>query len=221
MSLFVSILIAIDLPYICFGYQQGIVRQVFALAANKISKCLTCSHRERAGIDLALARGVSVRALASRYKLSRDTLYRHAKQHLPAQLRASLIAGPDLSIDLDKLRETESQSLLANLVNLRGRLFSALDVGEENGDANMVARVAGQLHHNLEITGKLLGDLSTGGSTTINNVLVLPAYVQMRVSLVDALRPFPEAARAVASVLHTIEHQAAEAITADKRELAA
>ena len=71
---------------------------------------------------------MSVRALAKRYQLGKDPLYRHAKAHLPAQLRASLIAGPDLDIDLDKLRETESQSLLANLVNLRGRLFSSLDV---------------------------------------------------------------------------------------------
>ncbi len=185
----------------------------------KGSQCTVCSHRERAGIDLALARGVSVRALTTRYKLHRDALYRHQKNHLPPQLRASLIAGPDLDIDLDKLRETESQSLLANLVALRGRLFSALDVGEENGDANMVARVAGQLHHNLEITGKLLGDLSSG-STTINNVLVLPQYVSLRIELVRALQPFPEAKMAVAAVLHQIESKAAADITADTRELA-
>jgi hypothetical protein len=188
---------------------------------SKIGRqCTVCQHRERAGVDLALARGVSVRALASRYKLHRDALYRHQKNHLPPQLRASLIAGPDLSIDLDKLRETESQSLLANLVNLRGRLFSSLDVAEENGDGNMLARVAGQLHHNLEITGKLLGDLSSGHSS-VTNILIAPQYVTMRIELVNALRPFPEAARAVASVLHTIEHKAAADITADKRELAA
>jgi hypothetical protein len=188
---------------------------------SKIGRqCTVCQHRERAGVDLALARGVSVRALASRYKLGRDALYRHQKNHLPAQLRASLIAGPDLSIDLDRLRETESQSLLANLVNLRGRLFSSLDVAEEHGDANMAARVANALHTNLELTGKLLGDL-TSGHSNVTNVLVLPAYVEMRVELVNALRPFPDAARAVASVLHTIEHKAAEAIKADTRELAA
>src|SRR6267143_1149391 len=160
---------------------------------RRTGQCHCCRHRELAGINLALARGVSVRALASRYGLSIDSLFRHRQNHLPPQLRASLIAGPDLAIDLDKLRETESQSLLANLVNLRGRLFSALDVGEEHGDANMVARIAGQLHNNLELTGKLLGDL-TSGSTTITNVLIQPQYVDMRVSLVNALRPFPEAA---------------------------
>jgi hypothetical protein len=188
---------------------------------RRTGQCNCCRHRELAGINLALARGVSVRALARRYQVTRDSLYRHQKNHLPPQLRASLIAGPDLSIDLDKLRETESQSLLANLVNLRGRLFSSLDVAEECRDGNMLARVAGQLHNNLELTGKLLGDLHHGGSTTINNVLVLPAYVEMRVELVNALRPFPEAARAVAAVLHQVESKAAADIAADTREFAA
>jgi hypothetical protein len=183
-------------------------------------QCTVCKHRELAGINLGLARGVSVRALATRYKLGRDSLYRHARSHLPPQLRASLIAGPDLDIDLNQLRDTESQSLLANLVALRGRLFSSLDVAEEAGDGSMLARVAGQLHKNLEITGALVGSLSNG-STTINNVLIMPAYVEMRVELVNALRPYPEAARAVASVLHTIEHKAAQEMQANPRELAA
>jgi hypothetical protein len=183
-------------------------------------QCNCCRHRELAGINLALARGVSVRALASRYRVTRDSLYRHQKNHLPPQLRASLIAGPDLDIDLDKLRETESQSLLVNIISVRGRLFSALDVGEEAGDVNLVARVSNALHSNFELTGKLLGDLSSGHSS-VTNILIQPQYVTMRIELVNALRPYPEAARAVASVLHTIESKAADAIKADTRELAA
>jgi hypothetical protein len=186
---------------------------------QKGPQCTICKHRERAGIDLALAQGVSMGALARRYKVGADSLYRHRKSHMPAQLKAALLAGPDLGIDLDKLRETESQSLLANLIAIRRRLFASLDTAEECGDGNMISRVAGQLHRNLEITGKLVGDLANG-STTINNVLVMPAYVEMRVELVNALRPFPEAARAVASVLHMIEGKAADAVRADTRELA-
>jgi hypothetical protein len=117
------------------------------------------------------------------------------------------------------LKETESQSLLANLVALRHRLFASLDVAEECGDGAMISRIAGQLHNNLEITGKLLGDLGIG-NTTINNVLILPAYVEMRVVLFHALAPYPEAKLAVAQALHTIEAKAADAITADKRDLA-
>ena len=183
------------------------------------SKCTVCSHREHAAVDLGLARGVSVTALARRYRVSTDSLYRHAKAHLPPQLRATLIAGPDLAIDLDKLRETESQSLLANLIALRQRLLAGLDLAEEYADAHMLTRVSAQLHTNLELTAKLVGDLGTG-STTINNVLVLPAYVAMRIALVQALAPFADARQAVAAVLHTLEHKAAADIAANPRELA-
>jgi hypothetical protein len=182
------------------------------------SQCTVCQHRERTALDLALARGVGVRALSRRYRLSIDALYRHSNRHLPPQLRAKLIAGPSVDgVDLDRLRDTESQSLLMNLIALRNRLLAGLDAAEEAGDSGMVARVANQLHRNLEITGELLGDLSTG-STTINNVLVMPAYIEMRMELVRALAPYPEARLSVAAVLHRIESKAAEAIRLTSEE---
>ena len=181
-------------------------------------KCSVCSHRERAGIDLALARGVSKDALAKRYGLGRDPLFRHAQSHMPPQLRASLLAGPDLEIDVDRLRETESQSLLANIIAIRRRLFNSFDAAELHGDGNLLARIAGQLHNNLELTAKLLGDLGVGSTTIKQRARSMPAYVEMRVELVRALSPFPEARQAVARVLHTIEHKAADDITAAKRD---
>jgi transposase-like protein len=182
-------------------------------------QCQACCHRERAALDLALVRHVAVSALARRYGVSSDILYRHRKHHIAPQLRARLLAGPDLDIDLDKLRETESQSLLSHLVALRRRLFAALDLAEESTDLYGITRISSQLHVNLETTARLLGDLGIG-STTINNVLVMPAYVELRVELVRALAPFPQARQAVAEVLHALESRAAADIAADKRELA-
>jgi hypothetical protein len=170
-------------------------------------KCSVCGHRELQAINLALARGVSVTALVRRYKLGPDSIYRHRANHLPATVRAKLLAGPDIEIDLDQLRESESQSLLANLVALRHRLFAALDAAEEYNDAGMLTRVSSQLHANLELTGKLLGDLGVG--VTNVNVLVMPQYVELRVALVQALASFPEARQAVAAVLHQLESKAA------------
>jgi hypothetical protein len=158
-----------------------------------------------------ISRGVSVTALARRYKLGTDSIYRHKARHLPATVRAKLLLGPDLDVDLDKLRETESQSLLAHLVGLRHRLFAALDTAEEYGDANMLSRVASALHRNLEITGQLIGDLGVGSTTNVN-VLIMPQYVELRVALVTALSAFPEAKQAVAQVLHQLESKAAESI---------
>jgi transposase-like protein len=157
---------------------------------------------------LALARRVSVTAISRRYGISTDTLYRHAKNHLPAQLRAKLLAGPDVGIDLEKLMEAEGQSWLASLIALRHRLFASLDTAEECGDGAMISKVAGQLHRNLELSGQYLGDL-TKGSTSVTNILLAPQYVNLRVELVRALQPFPEARLAVARVLHAIEEKAA------------
>ena len=71
----------------------------------------------------------------------------------------------------------------------------------------------------MELVGKLLGDLGVG-STTVNNILVLPSYIELRVELVEALAPFPAARLAVAEVLHRLEDKAAKAVAADTRELA-
>jgi hypothetical protein len=171
-------------------------------------------HRERAAIELAIARGVSYRSVAKRYGVSVDAVGRHAREHMPPQLRARLITGPDLDIDLNQLREAESQSLLMHLVRLRNRLFASLDVAEECGDSAMVARVAHQLHENLTITGKLLGDLGVG-STTVNNYLVTPMYIELRTVLVRALAPHPEARIAVAQALRCIEEKSAAIIEAE------
>ena len=178
---------------------------------RRYSQCKVCRHRELAAIELAIARRVSVTALAKRYDLSTDSIYRHRK-HMPATLRASLLAGPGTDIDLDRLKETESQSLLANLIAIRHRLFAALDSAEDAGDATTVTRVTRQLHENLELTGKLLGDLGVG---SVTNVLILPQYVELRVGLINALAGFPEARKAVAEVLHRLEDKAAKSIEAD------
>lgn len=182
--------------------------------------CSICASRERASLDLALSRGISMGALARRYGVGPDALSRHKANHLSPQIRARLIAGPDVEgVDLDRLRETESQSLLSHLIALRNRLFAALDFAEEHGDSAMVARVSSQLHRNLELTGELLGDLSTGTST-VTNITIRPEYLVLRVGIVQALAAHPEAKRAVVEVLARLENEAAESIRTEDRSLA-
>src|SRR5262245_44159362 len=175
-------------------------------------RCTICAHRERQQIDLAIARGLSLPAIAKRFAISYDSLNRHKKAHLTPALRARLLAGPELDLDLDKLRESEAQSLLANLIALRHRIFAHLDAAEEVGDNFAAQRAVSQLHTNLETTAKLLGELGVGSVQHTTNILVAPQYLSLRVALVEALRPFPEAARAVSQALHRIESAAAAEI---------
>ncbi len=66
-----------------------------------------------------------------------------------------------------------------------------------------VARVHGRLHENLQLTGKLVGDL--GPRYVTNQLIISPEYLKLRQKLVGALREYPEAAQAVAGVLREIE----------------
>src|SRR5262249_21334242 len=103
-------------------------------------------------------------------------------------------------------------------VALRHRLFSALDRSEERDDGQMFIGVTAQLHRNMEVVGRLLGELNVG--TTVNNILVQPVYVEMRMAMVRALKPYPGAREAVAAVLHKLETKAAIDIAAEDRSLA-
>src|SRR5437762_13598456 len=53
-------------------------------------RCTICNHPARPQIDLAIATGLSKRAVAERFGLSRDAVWRHAQAHLTAEMRAAL-----------------------------------------------------------------------------------------------------------------------------------
>jgi hypothetical protein len=69
---------------------------------------------------------------------------------------------------------------LVHLVGLRNRLFAFLDVAEKTRDGNMISRIAGQPHHNLEVTGK------RGDPRHRQPSLIMPAYVERRFVVTSA-----------------------------------
>ena len=85
--------------------------------------CSVCRHKHRHQIDLAIVAGVSSNVLASRFEISPDSILRHAQNHLsPVQRAALLTASQPTAIDLEQLRTSESEGLLASLVAQRARL---------------------------------------------------------------------------------------------------
>jgi hypothetical protein len=71
-------------------------------------------------------------------------------------------------------------------------------------------RLSGQIHQNLELVGRHLGEFAKVSVQTNISLLVTPEYLKLRAALLQALWPFPEARQAVASVLHSIEGAAAQ-----------
>ena len=60
-------------------------------------------------------------------------------------------------------------------------------------------RAVDRIQKQIELQAKLLGDLQEGGPQI--NVLIAPEWTEVRVNVLQALVPFPEARTAVAKVL--------------------
>jgi hypothetical protein len=185
---------------------QDVTKRVTLLGRhNSIAK-----HEARAQIERDLAIGIPLRRLAKKYGVSKDALCRHRKR-LPPQLKAAMLAQslrPE--VDLDKLRTTESEGLLATLAAQRARLLLWQDNAAAAEQFSVAAQLAAQIHNNLALVGRYLDELSTHHTVTSVSVLVSAEYLELRTSLLRSLQPYPDARRAVAAALHRIESEAAQ-----------
>lgn len=172
---------------------------------------LVANHPARAAIEQALANGVGLKILSARYGISPDILSRY-KNKMPAALKASLRVRPMKSDEeLAHLRELESRSLMDNLVWQRGRLYANADTSAELGDLAGERAAIAEAGKATERIAKLLGELGTVIKHDHKHLHLAasPEWHAMRVELVRALKPFPEAhAAAIAAI------QRAEAIAA-------
>jgi hypothetical protein len=167
-------------------------------------------HEARAQIERDLALGVPLQRIAKKYGVSKDAAWRHKKK-LPPQLKQALLAGslrPE--VDLDKLRISEGEGLLANLAAQRARLLLMQDWAQETEQISIAAQISAQIHRNLELVGKYLGEFAQHHVTTSVSLLVSPEYLTLRTELLRALAPFPDARKAVADALGKIERKAAQ-----------
>jgi hypothetical protein len=158
---------------------------------------------------------MSCRALAERFGLSPDSVERHSKAHLLPQMRAAILAGQHpTEVDLDALRTSESEGLLANVLAQRARLHSIGELALELQDVRAAVSVESAVTANLNLAAKLLGQLTTVIDHRTTSLLLSPDYLRLRETLVTVLRAHPEAARDVAAALHRLESECATDIQA-------
>jgi len=156
-------------------------------------RCTVCDHPERAEIDSALARGVSPYDLVAGYSgLKRTSIQRHAENHIPDKLL--------------KAQEVEevaaADDLLADLRSLQSRTLAILEAAEGTRQHRTGLSAIAEARRNLELLAKLVGKLN-GGPTV--NLIMSPAWVEVRGVIVGALEPHPKARVAVAEALREIE----------------
>ena len=151
-------------------------------------RCTACDHPERHGIDQALVTGAPYRSVAKRYELSESAVYRHKADHLPAHLL--------------KAREVEeaarADDLLDQVRNLQAHALDILERAEKAGDLRTALAAISQARGNLELLGKLAGEID---ERPVVNLNVSPEWLELRGVIVGALEPYSEARGAVLSAL--------------------
>jgi hypothetical protein len=143
-------------------------------------------------IDRALVAGEPAEKIARYRSLSPAAVKRHRSEHLPkalaqAQEARDAARADDLLSEARRLKEV-TMALLGRAVQANDLRTALLAVREARG--------------NLELIGKLLGELDSGPAV---NVLLAPEWVSVRTTLLAALGPYPEARAAAAAQLMALE----------------
>ena len=157
-------------------------------ASSMPRRCTVCDHPERHSIDEALVTGAPYRSVAKRFGLSESAVYRHKTEHLPAHLL--------------KAKEVEevarADDLLDQVRNLQAHALDILERAEKAGDLRTALAAISQARGNLELLGKLAGEID---ERPVVNLNVSPEWLELRGVIVGALEPYSEARGAVLSAL--------------------
>lgn len=173
-------------------------------------ECTVCKHPQRALIDLAIVNLVGRDTISRRFGVGAYAVWRHAKNHLNATQRAAILqAQKPTAVDLEELRKSEAEGLVGQVIQQRARLLSLIEAALEAGDGSVAVKAEGVINTNLQLSARLLGQL-INISEHRHNLLISPDYVALRGALMTALKPFPEAAAAVAAALAKLEAVTAE-----------
>lgn len=154
--------------------------------------CLVCRSPKRAEIEAAMLRGESAEAIeAQGHGPSADTIRRHAAC-IAEDLRASREGHAAEFVAVARKGIEELLELARELVD---------DAREEGTIRERAASIAA-LTRAVELLGKITGEL---GPDVEVRVLELPAWAAIQQILMRALRPHPEAYRAVIDALRGLE----------------
>ncbi len=153
--------------------------------------CTICHHAQRREIDEALLASESLRNVAKRTGTSFTALHRHKKSHIPQKLAKAKEAE----------EVVESDSLLERLRQLNRETQDVLRAARDGGNHDLRLKAINRVEKQLELEGKLLGELNDGASTQINVQVLAPI-------ILEALTAFPEARQAVAGRLLQLEQPA-------------
>ena len=181
--------------------------------------CCVCAHPRRDLVELALVHKLPVRVIAKRFELSKDSRF-SPPAHAHDARSSSRPSRP---------RPTRPRSISSSSSGPKAKVCSApswpseqglqllSELCFEAGELGAATSVERAITNSLELTSKLLGMIV--GRTSTTNILISSDYLRLRGAIVAALKPFPEASRAVGTALAELELEAAADIASSEKPL--
>jgi transposase-like protein len=146
-----------------------------------MQQCRVCEHPEQRIIDIAIAKGNSLATLARRHDLSEDALSRHRAAHTDGKQDQGIDPGELLAALLENKRIAEE--LAATAEEHKDRIAALREVRQST---DSIARL-------------------TGASSKANMKNLIPFWAKLKNAILEALKPYPDARRAVLDALEKAE----------------
>lgn len=172
--------------------------------------CGVCRHKDRARIEALHCAGVGFEALAKKFKVGRDTIWRHWHQHVTPEMRAHYLAGPATIEELRERAAAESLSVLDYLSIARSMIVGQMVANSEAGDAYRVALLSARLVEILREIGRITGEVERlgGGGVVVNNTIAImtdPKMIGLQQGLLAIARTHPGARADIIALLRGLD----------------
>ncbi len=154
------------------------------------NNCTVCQHERQEEIDIDLVRRVPVRQIGDAYGLGFSAVQRHKQRHLSPALIATGKAQ----------MEAGHRSILERLEELLDRCERYADDADGTGDLKLALAAVRELRATIELWGRATGELADRPQVAIN-LNTDPQIAKLEAIILEALRPYPDAAQAVARAL--------------------
>jgi transposase-like protein len=176
---------------------------------KKATTCTVCRHPERERIEALRASGASLESLARKFKVHKDAVWRHWRDHVSADLKTSYLAGPATIAELRERAAKEGGSILDHLSILRSILMGAITASAEAQSAFTLAALSGRLVEVLKEIGRLTGEierLNPSISVTTNIALMSdPQMIRLQAGLLTIARQHPAARADIVALLRGLD----------------
>lgn len=136
--------------------------------------------------------GVTYRTIADRFGLSETSLKRHKADHLPGHVATAKAAA----------QVADADDLLGQLQALRTKAVGILEAAEQMGDYRTAIAGIREARACIETLMEIEGELDR---RNVVNIVVNPAWIEIRTVIIGALEPYPDAQQTVAGALVAID----------------